>query len=621
MAFINRCQNCSIGTSFCVYTKTITVINNFKKEVQIVPGDNCIMNREDEYAIWVDTEEDEIAEDVVMLKYRECEYDYGFDLDIFHSNLYLWESVSTNITTGDMFYIDSQTINNAKLPCGITESHPKRSKVIRQLSHTRRFEYEHPLYHIIDYNVPLNRSGKVRLTENCHVMGKENLYLISTGWHEDDGGEAKKAIGIPKIRRCMGLYGTYDKNAGMVMHKSMKDWITKIPTFKNFTKVKVSSFVRAKYNIFQNSHKEIDDYICSVIDDIIIQERIFEAFEMIKGNVYINVRQLLLNNGVSSGTTRAITDTISTKDPKKIYQNDEGYRYNIHKIEALYFNIVNNVINITVGKTEILANIVNFILNDNVLMAHQIGVTNKFSAYLTWYEENVSTMDQELADELHPSRHVFNEYNSDNFLDAAFRVIKHAIGELEILTLENLPKEFKEMRKNYLKYMKAYVEPVDIFDIGAATLNLKEFLNPSDEQIYNLFKRFVVHFDRIKPIEVQEIWHKFEHYYKLGDASSFWDYIEDEATTKDIDEEFSEIEDKFNYQKLLELYTGDDIFELTDIEPHHGPYIRIRQKRYYDKRNQENELRKMLDPMEEKFTDDNACEVIEFDDNYDEGGE
>lgn len=585
MAEIDRCANCKIGTSFCVYSKTIAVKNMFGKELQIVPNNNCIIGLEDEYALWPDTELNYIADHTAVMKYRECEFNDPFSTDIFKSNLYLWESVSNNITTGDNYEIDG-----------------------------RRFEYDHPLYHIIDYNVPINKSGKVRLTENCHVMGIDDIHLVSAGWHEDDGGEAKKAIGIPRVRKCVGLYGTYDPKTGMTMHKSMKDWTSRIRTFKNYTNVVVSKYTPAKYNLFIDDFKIIDEYVRSLVSNPVIVKRIYEAFDLIMKGKYLNVYKLLINNNVSNDTAKAITNNISTKDPASVYKNNEGYRYNIHKVEALYFNIVKDIIKIDIGKKEILANIVNFVLNDNELMNHVIGSTKKLNKYIEWYDSVVDTLDPEFADELHPKRQNFNEYNSDNFSDSAFRIIRHAIANEHLLTIDDLPNNFKIMRKNYLKYMAEYIEPNDILEIGAATLNLKEFLNPADDNIYNQFKRFVIHFDRIKPIEIKEIWEKFEYCYKNNDATAFWDYIEDESTSIDLDEDTDIIDDKFNYQKLIELYTGEDIFDLESIEFTHGSYIRIRQKRYYDKRNQERELMKMLDPFEEKFTDDRECDVVEFDD-------
>lgn len=583
MNFINRCNGCQLGTSYCIYTKTVPVVNKYGKVKHEVPANNCSIGSEDEYALWPDTEEYENGTGSSLLQFRECEW-RGTDnfVDIFNSNLYLWESTSTNITTGDIFEVKGH-----------------------------RFDYDHPLYHIIDYNVPLNQSGIVSLTERCSILGKDNPYLVARGWAIDDGGEeAKKAIGIPKIRNCNKfLYGTMDKNSGLILHKSMKDWTGKVPTMINYTNKKVSKYAVAKYNLFINKFEEIDAFITNVTSSPKIKKNLYEAFKLILKGAYVNLYQLLLNNGLEKSQVMAITNNISTKNPVEVYKNAEGFRYNIGKIERLYFDICDNKIQIKFGKSIILANIVNYILNDTALLAHNIGETKKMDKYVAWYNEAVSEMDPLLADEFHPSRLRVNEYNSDNGLKSAINVIVHAIYNEKLLKVADLPKDFKGLFAKHKEYIKNFKEPKDIFDMGAASLDIKTYLNIEDTELnaYNSFKKMVIHLDKITPLELKDLWSTYYEAYITNNTEGFWNYVEEMA-----------LELSFPHQILMTLYNGEDEFDIIDVEPRHEPYIRVKQKRYYNKANQDREHQKMIDPMGELLELD-ILDVASEDDIADDG--
>jgi len=584
MSVINRCQNCKIGTSFCVYTKTEKMVNTFGKTINEVPADNCIIGKHDEYAIFPDTEELDIGLDTPLMKMRECEYRAPLDVETSNSNLYLWESLTTNVTTGDTFNI-YETIGKAG-------SNNKTA---------RRFDYDHPLYHIIDYNVPVNTSGIVRLNENCFMMGNKNFYLVSKNWVQDDGGEeAKKAIGIPRVRYCVGLYGTMDNKSGIIMHKSMKDWTGKVPTFKNYTNQKVNPWQTATYNLFIHDFHIIDEFITSVLFDVNIKQRLYEGFALIKKGEYINIRQLLLNNNVDQKLANTISNTISTKNPKLIYNNADGYRYNITKVKHLYFNILEGIIDIKFNKKVILANIVNFILNDTTLLNHTINANTKHSQYIKWYNSICDDLSIELQDEFHPNRIKFNEYTSDNGLKAAIDIIVDAIYVQKILDIKNVPETFKQMFKRYKEYIKNYNEDKDIFDIGAPILNIKEYLNIKDERTYKDFSKFLQHINIIKPLELKELWEQYCDSVFKNDCTLFWNYVEDMA-----------FEHNMACQKLMMVHPGQDDFEPLDITPSDGPYFKIKQKRYYNKNDQYNEHKKLYNPMED-FDIDN----MGYDENY-----
>jgi len=566
---VNRCQNCKIGTSFCVYTKTAEVKTENGYTYKDVPAMNCNIGNEDEYALYPDTvEADHVIGDIPLLELRICEEDAGL-MDPFNSNKYLWESLTTNVTTGDTFDIPG-----------------------------RRFDHDHPLYHIIDYNVPINKSGIIRHDENCFIMGQgTNLSLLSKNWETDDFGEAKKAIGIPKIRRCVGLYGTMDNNTGIIMHKSMKDWIRYIPTFKNYTKVKVVKYKSARFNIFTDKNTIVDQFVSSIIKNDTIKMRLYEAYALIKQNKYINIYGLLQNNGVKKEDIMLITNTISTKNPRLIYRNREGYRYNISKIKSLYFNIIEDKLQINYNKKEILANIVNYVLNDKELLNHRIKNTNH-TKYSEWYDLIKDDLDPEFADEIRPERMNLKTYSSDDKISDVIDIITDAIYNQNILDVKVLPQEFKDLYKYYKEYLNNFKDEPDVQDISAPIISFDKLLNKYiSEEGYNIFCNIIKHVEYITPDLLKEMWEVFQDAYFINDAEIFWDFI-------------NELADNYDNAAMIikELIDDETSFDIINISHEHPNYIKVKNKKYYD-------ISKQL----QYITDDtiDAFEEYDFDENDD----
>jgi len=574
---INRCQMCKIGTSFCVYTQTVQVENQFGKKYYDVPAqtgeinedtlkregvysNNCIIGNEDEYALWPDTEAiDRGIGDSAFLELRECEATDETGMDPFIANKYLWESLTTNITMGDSYDIEG-----------------------------RRFDSIHPLFHMIDYNVPMNKTGLLKPFENCFIMGQgTNLTLVSKNWEIDDFGEAKKAIGIPKVRTCVGLYGTRDPMSGVTMHKSMKDWTRHIPAFKNYTTLKVSKYTDATLNIFTNDMGDIDRYVSTIITDIKIKARLYDAYSLIKHGKYINVYALLLNNGMIQSEIFKITNTISTKDPKSVYQNKEGYRYNISKIAALYFNIVDDTIKIRFNKKEILGNIVNYILNDLTLLNHKV-TKPKLDIYTQWYDSVKSELDDELLDDIRPERMMINHYNSDDKLTDAISVLADAIYNQKIVDKSELPKELSQMVKYNRQYKDNYVEKRDIFEIGAAGLQVEKLITINYPDAYKQFTNIVRHLEMITPNGFKDLWERYQDAFSINEPVIFWDYVQ----------ELADEYDQVGY-KLNELFISEDTLDISAFDHAHSNYIRAKNKRWYSIENQDAEHFKMFSDDED----------------------
>jgi len=569
---INRCQNCKIETSFCVYSHTTQVENSYGKKYHDVPAqkgiinaetlkqegvysNNCKVGNEDEYALWPDTVESKFGVgDAALLELRECEVTDESGMDPFIANKYLWEGLTTNVTMGDTFDIAG-----------------------------RRFDSIHPLFHMIDYNVPMNKSGILKPFEGCHLMGQgEDITLVSKNWEIDDFGEAKKAIGIPKVRPCTGIYGNRDKITGVILHKSMKDWTRHVPSFKNYTKIKVSKYSNATMNIFVDSIDVIDEYVSTIIRDTTVKARLYEAYALIKRGNFINVYSLLLNNGMIQNEVFKITNIVSTKEPRSVYQNNEGYRYNISKISVLYFNIVNDVIFIRFNKKEVLANIVNYILNDKTLLNHTIGKP-KLDEYTKWFMSVKDELNEDALDELRPERTNLNHYNSDDKQIDAINVISDAIYKQKLLSDKDLPEEFVAMFRYNKQYNVDYVEERDVFEMGAACIRLKTLIQVTYPEAYKQFVIMIKHIDIVTPNGIKLLWERYQDAYIINAPKLFWDYIQ----------ELVEDYDQIGY-KLNELFVDEDTLDIAEYDHTHSNYIRTKNKHYYNIENQDAEHFKMI---------------------------
>ena len=620
---INRCQNCKIGTSFCVYTKTVEVETQYGKKYMDVPSKNCILGKEDEYAIFPDTE-DVNFNGIDLLNPRLCEAELF--MDPFISNKYLYEALTNNVTTGDMYNIDSsynefrktqsyelKTDSDGKVIVNsqgkptikyhlTKDGNPLLVDKKMKVTGPKRYDYDHPMYHIIDYNVPLNTTGVVRLHEQCYVMGKKDISLESKNWVTDDFGEAKKAIGIPKVRQCFGLYGTFNKATGLIMHKSMYDQTKHMPSFKNYTVVKVNQYQDAFYNIFTSEFKDINDHINNIGLENECKVRLYEAYALIKKGKYINLYSLLLNNNVEQQDVFKILNTVSIKNPKTIYKNNQGNRYSIKKIKELYFNIVDDTIDAGINKELMLANIVNYVLNDKTLLNHIVGLTPKKLQYNIWFDMIKHDLDEEEFDTLRPERFNVNEYNQDNNIGDFIKIITHAIYAQKLLAIDNLPEEFKGTIKRYNDYLGYFDEPKDVEDIGAATSNIKELLNISEEQqeIYDSFVILITNLLTISPYEITELWRVYHKAMLTNNSIMFWEYV-------DV------LVDDYNNvgQKLIEIKISSDTFDIIDFTESHSNYIRSKNKRYYNKDNQENEHSKLYNEDEDLSNQFNEFNMFE----------
>ena len=545
MTTINRCQNCKLGQTFCVYTKIEEKETKFGKKIKIVPANNCTINKEDEYALYPDNFIDSDG----IVRWRECEAGINNEVaDPFRSNLYLWENISTNVTTGDMYHIEGN-----------------------------RYDYDHPLYHLIDYNVPMNKTGILKTNEPAHLMIGNTITLTSIAWEKDDFGEAKKVIGIPKIRRCIGLYGTVDKFTGLITHKSMKDWTSVIPEFINYTNKKVATFDDAKFNIFkEGGFDEIDEFVKIIIKDEEVRERLYDAYDLIVSGKFINVYQLLLNNDISKEDTIKIVSSVSIKNPKHIHRSVNGYRYNIQKIKELYFNIVNDVIKVDFNKPIILANIVNFILNDIELLNHKMNANEKLDDYINWYYNTALTKD--LIEDLNPELINFNKYDTKNNMYMIFDIIADAIYNQKLLTIKDLPSLFKVAYDEHQSYLASYVPDKDIHEIGSAFITIDELVNITNKDAFNAFKKVMKSVDVITIESLLKFWDIWVKCYERNTPTHFWNFIEyynnknnDRASEKILD--VLNDEESFDVNIKTDSLYFDEFKYPTEIQENHNELL------------------------------------------------
>lgn len=232
----------------------------------------------------------------------------------------------------------------------------------------RRFDYEHPLYHLVEFNVPQNRNGGIHPDERCVLLKGEEPVILSNRWHEDGYGQPLRAIGKQRVEYCTGLYGMEDKKTGHILHKSMRDWWPHVKSWKNYTLIGNSTKEKKPISIFENKWEDVENFCKKVIGNDMLLGRVLETLLYIRDGHYINLYTLMRNNKAPASMIRKITQSISVKDPKTIHVSTTGKGFNLEKICMLYESIAGGRLNMSHSKFVYMANIVNWILNNPRLM-------------------------------------------------------------------------------------------------------------------------------------------------------------------------------------------------------------------------------------------------------------
>lgn len=503
MAGLRKCKNCQIGSSYCVMTNAVpksteTGFSYYSIELYkqgrlndtgiaptlVGPGYTCRVGSQDHYNMNFIVENESGFEGPVAFEPSSSEP------IVFAQRRNNWESLSTHSVTGDELV-------------------------------TRNWEWDHPFYHMVYSNDPINKTGLVSPNEIVDVVGHENFMLVSDKWTSDMYGEPRKAIGIPRVRYCIGMYGSINKSNHVIEHISMKDNVVEIDWFENFTKVQYKS---KKMNIFLHSDKELLQVLIEGgINDMRVLRRMQAAFCLIRTGKYINLYKVLIANGVDTKKAMQLTTRkFSTKNPKQLYNTAGGNRYNMDKLLMVFNNLVDGNLCQPTNEDAIaayksgnldqlkaryedfrvryLSNIINYILNDPVLKSTKPDFVNS---------------------KMTPAYRYWN----------AIQIIIKGI-QLGLVDMKRIPMWFRELsyqHKNLIsdKNRMDRIEGPEENMIAPAVVSVRKYLKITVEQeeAYKLFIPLLRHIKKTTPLELEVCWEHFMKAYVNDEPALFWRYI------------------------------------------------------------------------------------------------
>lgn len=168
----------------------------------------------------------------------------------------------------------------------------------------------HPYYSKVSEEIP-SSSGMLEEEQVGEIFGERNITLVSTGWRSE------KFFKIPPVENCSKrMYGKFDRNIGIPRHKSMRDYQFSIENWVNYSSIK------------DTMRKECL-FIESLTDDEILKEckqrgfniNIANALIEIRNGAFLNLREIMRNNGVHPAIISKFVSSISTYTKKSIYRS------------------------------------------------------------------------------------------------------------------------------------------------------------------------------------------------------------------------------------------------------------------------------------------------------------
>jgi len=496
MKTVHRCQRCTSGKSICVFSRVESRIvekPGYSYTVNEIPEYNCLLKKRDEYALLPVTK---IVNGLEIWHEHERRENY----DNPGTRLYQFESLNGHNTTGDEYHTD------------------------------RRVDYIHPLYHLIDFNVPVNRYGELANDEPALVLGKNDPVLMSHRWEEDRYRLPLKAIAISKVEYCTGIYGSLDKNRGIAVHKSMKNWWNSIKEWENYTNMKMSGS-KCALNIFSDTIEQIDAFLREKIQDEKTIMRLIDAYIVIKDGEFINMKTLMKHNGVDSETIKEIQNAISTVNPEGIHKSSTGTVYNVDKIKTLYFALKTDVFpNInTYDKKRFMSNIVNFILNDTKYLG-RLDIENTDSFRIKYW---------------HALKVIRSAYEEDEIIDDLGTTPKW----FKALWIASSKKERQFLHFNNTLVTAKTANPAELDDIidtlamglknptqlYPVMIRIKDICSVTKDELnaFDAFKKVCCVIKTITPSEIILLWDNWKTAWNENNPYKFWTFIEKVMETEE----------------------------------------------------------------------------------------
>jgi len=526
------------GMAFCMFSR-LDIETRAGSPRPIIPDNNCKICLGDTYNLWPASS---------LGKDGDKEWHQFESLDMSEkagTRMYQFEALTPHNTTGDEYSIESD----------LSADQAQKYARIGATSRSREFAEIHPCYHLVEFNVPLNRYGKLDDSEPVTVSGR-GTFIVSQRWVEDRFGEPMKAIGKAKVEDCLGIYGAYDIRKNMVIHRAMRDYSNDIPGWINYTTIRGKIKPKA-FNIHVSNMSDIASFISETVNNSIITARIIEAYQIIKdaeapsirsGSTHIDMWRLMLNNGLSRETVKTINQNVSTKNPRTPFQSSTGNRTNLEKLRNLYIALRPKrkyIVQKETGYSEVLAvspfeariymaNIVNCVLNDPVL------------AKIDPRKEAIRTVSPYSNRRVHSSKKYW----------FAMEIINLAMCD-GILTNGHLPQWVRNLYSRHMKTKEGFehvhgnfyytdkcdknpgvysdfldalsmglMEPYQLYPPMKSMKDLLEPKIPIELRGLHIFSDMCRAISTVTPSELKLAWEYFIDAYKNDSPAKWWDFID-----------------------------------------------------------------------------------------------
>lgn len=561
------------GMSFCMFTRLEIEKGAGGYTRPVVPEYNCKLCLGDIYNLLPSVSLDKDGE----LAWHQ--YDNPDPEEKAGTRMFQYEALTPHNTTGDEYHLESE-LSIDQLMKKVRSGAPSRSRVFAEI---------HPCYHMVEFNVPRNRYGKLDDAEPV-TIGGNGTFIVSDRWVEDRFGEPKKAIGKQRVEDCYGIYGTYDFRKNMMIHKYMRDYGNEIPGWVNYTTVRINYNPRL-YNIHTSKMDDIKSFILENVKNPVVVDRIIEAYNLLKSSktptirnesLHIDIWRLMSNNGLNRDIIRKLTKAISTKGPKHPFISSTGNRVNLEKLRNLYLALRPKrryKHQVKKGYSDVLlmaameargymANIVNCLLNDPVLATinPEIESLRNVSPYSSkrvhssrkyWYA--IEIIDLAFKDG------ILSNANLPNWVRVLFK--RHLRNKESFEHVQNTFCDVEDYSdgKNgvYDDYIDALsmglMEPYQLFP---AMTSMKALLEPKNYELngFYVFTDMCRAIKSITPSELKFAWEHFKIAWGQNNPSEWWYFIKDiQVTTKYNDQiSLNTSENGFNFATDLESVGVDE---------------------------------------------------------------
>lgn len=441
----------------------------------------------------------------------------------------------------------------------------------------RRREDIHPLYSRIDRTIPLigsNEDGvRTEFDEDQvgEVFGGDHLSLVSRGWSDE------KFLKIRRVEYCQwAIYGTVNKNVDLVIPRCVKDYSADILGWERLATLDGGRRKKSFY-IHAATTDEIKNFCVNKFGVTTLAMRVAKSMIKIKEGHYIDLRDLLRNNGLSEEKVANIMMGVSTRNPKTLYAG----RMNLQKLH-LYYHAIGNMRLPEYERDRLRSNLINYIINYPPNKEFDIEDTKrKRTNQRVWF--NLMVIKRAYNEgripyvngKESPYHKYFTVAEIPDWIKKQMDTLQTYRRRFRLFGKEyrdddSCPKQVRDMVSDCI--MWGLDEPQQLFPIMERVEDILEINKNSRREVvqYKFFKDVIKVGKNWSPSELRTAWFYFKKAFDRNRHSIFWAFIENmvEANQDQADERIKEPNSKASATRTfaINLLNGRVSRESFDVQ-------------------------------------------------------